>query len=41
MKWDERYAPYLEAAGFLSLARSIVKGLPEMDGALLTAFMDH
>lgn len=41
LQWDERYASYLERAGFLHLARAIVVGLPEMDGPLLTAFMDH
>jgi hypothetical protein len=41
MRWDERYAPYLERARFLHLARAIVAGLPRMDGALLSAFVDH
>jgi hypothetical protein len=41
MRWDERYSPYLERAGFLHLARAIVAGLSQMDGALLSAFVDH
>jgi len=41
--WDECYAPYLARAGanFLGLARAINAGLPDMDGPLLTAFVDR
>ena len=39
----ERYAPYLARAGasFLGLARAINAGLLDMDGPLLTAFIDR
>ena len=41
--WDECYAPYLARAGasFLGLARATNAGLPDMDGPLLTAFVDR
>jgi hypothetical protein len=39
--WDERYAPYLLRAGFLPLARAINAGLPDVDGPLITAFVDR
>ena len=41
LEWDERYAPYLSRAGFLSLAQAINAGLPDIDGPLLTAFIDR
>ena len=39
----ERYAPYLSraGAGFLGLVRAINAGLPDMDGPLLTAFVNR
>lgn len=41
LPWDPRYETFLQRAGFLHLARAINAGLPEMDGALLTALVDH
>ena len=43
LEWDECYAPYLArvGAGFLGLARAINASLPDMDGPLLTAFVDR
>jgi hypothetical protein len=43
LEWDERYAPYLARAGasFLGLARAINPGLLDMDGPLLTTFIDR
>jgi hypothetical protein len=42
LEWDEHYAPYLAraGAGFLGLARAINVGLLDMDGPLLTTFVD-
>jgi hypothetical protein len=39
--WDERYAPYLARAGFLDIALVVVRGLPVMDGPLLSALVDR
>lgn len=39
--WDERYAPYIRRAGFLSLVRMYNCGLPPLDPALLTAALDR
>ena len=41
LEWDERYAAYLSRARFPSLARAINAGLPDIDGPLLTAFVDR
>jgi hypothetical protein len=41
LEWDEGYAPYLSRAGFLSLARAINIGLPDIDGPLITTFIDR
>jgi hypothetical protein len=40
-RWDERYAPYIERAGFLDLVRVVNHGLPNCDPALLTAAVDR
>jgi hypothetical protein len=36
--WDERYAPYIQRAGFLELVRVVNAGLPNLD---LTAAVDR
>lgn len=41
LRWDERYAQYLQRAGFLDIAVQVVGGLPPMDGPLLTAMVDR
>uniref|UniRef100_K3ZZ77 SWIM-type domain-containing protein n=1 Tax=Setaria italica TaxID=4555 RepID=K3ZZ77_SETIT len=41
LRWDERYAQYLQRAGFLDIAVQIVGGLPPMDGPLLTAMVNR
>jgi Plant mobile domain len=41
LPWDERYAPFIARAGFLSLARLVQVGLPSMDAPLLTAMVDR
>uniref|UniRef100_K3YKW2 Uncharacterized protein n=1 Tax=Setaria italica TaxID=4555 RepID=K3YKW2_SETIT len=41
LRRDERYAEYLQRAGFLDLAVQVVGGLPLMDGPLLTAMVDR
>lgn len=41
LPWDERYAPYLARAGFLDIALVVVRGLPVMDGPLLSALVDR
>ena len=43
LEWDEHYAPYLSRAGasFLGLVRAVNAGLSDMDGPLLTAFIDR
>ena len=38
---DERYAPYIQHAGFLELVRVVNHGLPSLDSALLTAAIDR
>uniref|UniRef100_K3YLA0 SWIM-type domain-containing protein n=1 Tax=Setaria italica TaxID=4555 RepID=K3YLA0_SETIT len=40
-RWDERYAHYLQRAGFLNIAVQVVVGLAPMDGPLLTAMIDR
>uniref|UniRef100_K3Z039 SWIM-type domain-containing protein n=1 Tax=Setaria italica TaxID=4555 RepID=K3Z039_SETIT len=40
-RWDERYAQYLQRAGFLDIAVQVVAGVPPMDGPLLTAMVDR
>jgi hypothetical protein len=40
-RWDERYAPYLERAGFLPLVQIVNYGLPPLDLALLSALVDR
>uniref|UniRef100_K4AL80 Aminotransferase-like plant mobile domain-containing protein n=1 Tax=Setaria italica TaxID=4555 RepID=K4AL80_SETIT len=40
LRWDERYASYLQRAGFLDIAVQVVAGLPPMDGPLWTAMVD-
>lgn len=39
--WDERYAPYMQRAGFLELVRVYNSRLPTLDPALLTAAVDR
>ena len=39
--WDERYEPHVRQAGLLALARTVINGLPRMDGAALTALVDR
>jgi hypothetical protein len=41
LSWDERYALYLARAGFLDIALVVVRGLPVMDGPLLSALVDR
>jgi hypothetical protein len=41
LSWDKRYAPYLARAGFLDIALVVVRGLPVMDGLLLSALVDR
>ncbi|WVZ49915.1 hypothetical protein U9M48_001231 [Paspalum notatum var. saurae] len=41
LSWDERYAPYIQEAGMLDLARVVTSGLPPLDPALLTALVDR
>uniref|UniRef100_K4ALS8 Aminotransferase-like plant mobile domain-containing protein n=1 Tax=Setaria italica TaxID=4555 RepID=K4ALS8_SETIT len=41
LRWDERYAQYLQRAGFLDIAVHVVAGVPPMDGPLLTAMVDR
>jgi hypothetical protein len=41
LRWDERFAPFIARAGFLPLARMINAGLPDLDGPLMTAFVDR
>uniref|UniRef100_K3ZNC5 SWIM-type domain-containing protein n=1 Tax=Setaria italica TaxID=4555 RepID=K3ZNC5_SETIT len=41
LRWDERYAQYLQRAGFLDITVQVVGGLPPMDGPLLTAMVDR
>jgi hypothetical protein len=40
-RWDERYAQYIERAGFLELVRVVNMGLPHCDPALITAAVDR
>ena len=39
--WNERYAPYIRRAGFLEIVRVYNSGLPTLDPAVLTAFVDR
>jgi hypothetical protein len=39
--WDERYATYIQRAGFLEIVRVYNSTLPTLDPALLTAFVDR
>jgi hypothetical protein len=41
LRWDERYAPYIQRAGFLELVRVVREGLPSLNSALLSATMDR
>uniref|UniRef100_K4ALF9 Aminotransferase-like plant mobile domain-containing protein n=1 Tax=Setaria italica TaxID=4555 RepID=K4ALF9_SETIT len=41
LEGDDRYAPYLQRAGFLLLATLVKAGLPKMDNAALTALVDR
>uniref|UniRef100_K3ZEY3 Zinc finger PMZ-type domain-containing protein n=1 Tax=Setaria italica TaxID=4555 RepID=K3ZEY3_SETIT len=41
LRWDERYAEYLQRVGFLDIAVQVVTGVPPMDGPLLTAMVDR
>ncbi|CAN6381927.1 unnamed protein product [Urochloa humidicola] len=41
LAWDDRYASYLNRAGFLPLAMLVKDGLPKMDNAALTALIDR
>uniref|UniRef100_K3Z028 SWIM-type domain-containing protein n=1 Tax=Setaria italica TaxID=4555 RepID=K3Z028_SETIT len=41
LRWDERYAQYLQRAGFLDIVVQVVGDLPPMDGPLLTAMVDR
>jgi hypothetical protein len=38
---DKRYAPFIQRAGFLPLARLVSGHLPMMDSATLTTLVDH
>jgi len=40
-RWDERYRPYIQHAGFLEIVRVFNTGLPILDPALLTAAVDR
>ena len=40
-QWDERYAPYIQRAGFLELVRVVNHGLPPLDPVLLTTAVDR
>lgn len=40
-EWDDRYATYMERAGFLELVRTVNQGLPNCDPALLSAAVDR
>jgi hypothetical protein len=39
--WNERYATYIQRAGFLEVVRVYNSGLPQLDPALLTAAVDR
>jgi len=39
--WDKRYAPFIAWAGFISLARLAMNGLPPMDASLITTMVDR
>jgi hypothetical protein len=39
--WDEQYAPFIQRAGFLSLARLVTDSLPMMDSVTLTILVDR
>ncbi|WVZ83697.1 hypothetical protein U9M48_030818 [Paspalum notatum var. saurae] len=41
LSWDERYAPFIQEAGLLHLARVVASCLPPLDPALLTALIDR
>nr|XP_034577544.1 uncharacterized protein LOC117841082 [Setaria viridis] len=41
LEWDDRYAPYLQRAGFLPLATLVKVGLSKMNNATLTALVDR
>lgn len=41
LHWDERYKSHIRQAGLLALARTVINGLPHMDGAALTALVDR
>jgi hypothetical protein len=41
LPWDERYTPYLARAGFLDITLVVVRGLPVLDGQLLSALVDR
>ena len=40
-RWDERYQPYIQRAGFLEIVRVFNTGLPILEPALLTAAVDR
>ena len=40
-RWDERYRPYIQRAGFLEIVRVFNPGLSILDPALLTAAVDR
>jgi hypothetical protein len=39
--WDERYESFIHRAGFMPLARLIIRGLSLMDATVLTAVVDR
>lgn len=41
LRWDPHYVSYLQRAGFLELAQTVVSSLPDLDTALLTAAIDR
>jgi hypothetical protein len=41
LRWDERYAPYKQRAGFLELVRVVREGLPPLNPALLSVAVDR
>uniref|UniRef100_K3Z0Q7 Aminotransferase-like plant mobile domain-containing protein n=1 Tax=Setaria italica TaxID=4555 RepID=K3Z0Q7_SETIT len=41
LRWDERYAEYLQRVSFLDFAVQVVVGVPSMDGSLLIVMVDR
>ena len=40
-RWDERYRPYIQHAGFLEIVRVFNTGLPILDPVVITAAVDR